>query len=71
MASVDGLWNYPVDMKWYLLSWSYTGLEIPQYPRFCTKVVGPSQEVKALGSEKRMAERHQKDLILGTVTLST
>lgn len=50
-------------MKWYLLELEAIRVgDSPVSPLF-TKVVGPSQEIKSLGSEKKdFAERHQKRL---------
>lgn len=63
-ASVEWLNEItPVDMKWYLLKLEAIRVgNSPVSPLF-TKVVGPSQEIKSLGSEKKdLAERHQKRL---------
>lgn len=53
----------PLDMKWYLFKLEAIRVgDSPVSPLF-TKVVGPSVEVKVLGSEKKeLAERHQKRL---------
>ncbi len=51
----------PVDMKWYLFKIETLKVTDSVVSPLFTKVVGPSQEIKALGSEKKdMAERHYK-----------
>ncbi|MGJ7913073.1 DUF4268 domain-containing protein [Neobacillus sp. LXY-1] len=51
----------PVDSSWFLYKIEVLKVNDTTVSPLFTKVVGPSQEVKNLGSEKkRIAERHQK-----------
>lgn len=51
----------PVDSSWYLFKLEVLKISDTTVTPLFTKVVGPSQEVKNLGNEKKqIAERHQK-----------
>ncbi|WP_431811825.1 DUF4268 domain-containing protein [Lysinibacillus sp. FW12] len=51
----------PVDCSWYLYKIEVLKINTTTVSPLFTKVVGPSQEVKNLGNEKKqIAERHQK-----------